>query len=86
MRVICIDDSNLPKGAEVKAGQDYEVQDDFNNLLDQRTFILKGIVNEGMTDMGMQWRGYKAERFSPLSDEAVEFSEVEGVEIEEYVL
>lgn len=83
MKVICTNDSNLPEGAELVKGKQYEVEDQFNNHLDQRTFIIKGINNSGRTKFGMVWEGYKAERFQQLSDSTVE----EMVEhLENYVL
>lgn len=62
-KVVCINDKNLPPGAEVSEGKEYEVMEVFNNMLDQRTYILKGICNHGYTIKGMFWRGYRAERF-----------------------
>ena len=63
MEVICIDDSNQPEGANVVKGTAYEIEDQFNNALDQKVFIIKGVNNWGHTKLGMKWIGYKAERF-----------------------
>lgn len=66
--VICIDDENLPLGAHVIEGQEYEVEYEYINNLDQRVYIIKGIINEGTTKWGMRWMGYKANRFAILDD------------------
>lgn len=76
MKVICIDDKNLPQGAEVVEGQEYIVERSFVNFLDQRVYIVKGIKNFGITKFGMTWSGYRAERFVPLSLETVEVEEL----------
>lgn len=67
-KVICKNDKNLPEGAFVKENEEYEVENEYINALDQRVYIIKGAVNEGITKMGMQWRGYNSNRFS-LTDE-----------------
>lgn len=62
-KVICINDKNLPEGAEVVEGKEYTVLETFNNQFDQRVLILEGINNKGRTKMGLAWLGYRAERF-----------------------
>lgn len=73
--VICIDDKNLPTGANVVEGKEYEVESEYLNSLDQRVYIIKGVKNEGTTKWGMLWTGYRSERFSTL--ESVEIVEKE---------
>jgi len=75
MRVMCIDDSKLPQGASVKEGNEYEVIEQYVNAMDQRVYIIKGIVNEGRTQLGLHWIGYRAERFINLSEKVVEVYE-----------
>lgn len=65
-KVVCIDDKNLPQGAKVVEGQEYEVIHEYINGLDQRVYILKGAVNEGTTKLGMHWIGYRSTRFATL--------------------
>jgi len=73
--VTCINDKNLPLGAHIVEGQEYEVENEYLNALDQRVYIIKGAVNEGTTKWGMRWIGYDAMRFS--SQENVEIKERE---------
>jgi hypothetical protein len=73
--VTCINDKNLPLGAHIVEGQEYEVENEYLNALDQRVYIIKGAVNEGTTKWGMRWIGYDAMRFS--SQESVEIKERE---------
>jgi hypothetical protein len=72
MNVLCIDDKNLPQGASVKEGTEYEVIEQYINAMEQRVYIIKGIVNEGRTQFGLHWIGYRAERFIPLTEKTVE--------------
>lgn len=74
-KVTCINDKNLPLGAHVVEGQEYEVEKEYLNALDQRVYIIKGAVNEGTTKWGMRWIGYDAMRFS--SQESVGIVEKE---------
>jgi hypothetical protein len=62
-KVICIDDKNLPQGAKVVKDKEYEVENEFVNALEQRVYIIKGITNKGRTTLGMEWYGYRADRF-----------------------
>jgi hypothetical protein len=73
--VTCINDKNLPLGARIVEGQEYEVENEYLNALDQRVYIIKGAVNEGTTKWGMRWIGYDAMRFS--TQESVEIKERE---------
>jgi hypothetical protein len=75
--VKCINDQNLPQGAKVIKGKVYEVEQEYINALDQRVYIIRGIVNDGMTKMGMRWIGYDAMRF-------VETEESPAIEAREY--
>ena len=71
MRVLCIDDSNLPEGANVVEGREYAVIASYANKLDQNVYIIGGAVNEGRTKLGMIWKGYRAERFIQLQREVM---------------
>jgi hypothetical protein len=74
-KVVCINDKNLPLGANVVEGQEYEVTAEFANALDQRVYIIKDVVNKGTTKWGMKWFGYDAMRFSDLESLEVEEKE-----------
>jgi hypothetical protein len=73
--VTCINDKNQPLGANVVEGQEYEIESEYINALDQRVYIIKGAINEGTTKWGMRWIGYDAVRFS--TQETVEIEEKE---------
>jgi hypothetical protein len=74
-KIICINDQNLPSGAKIVEGKEYEVEHEYLNALDQRVYIIKGAVNEGTTKWGMRWVGYNATRFS--TQESLEVKEKE---------
>ena len=74
--VFCINDKELPLGANVVEGKEYEVEHEYINHLDQRVFIIKGIINEGTTKWGMQWIGYNANRFATLDNVEIEEKEL----------
>lgn len=80
-KVICINDSNLPLGANVVKNEHYEVESEYVNALEQRAYIIKGVNNKGRTKLGMDWRGYNANRFATLEDFVLENSEVEKREL-----
>ena len=67
-KVICINDKDLPLGAHVVEGQEYEVEYEYINGYEQRAFILKDTVNEGTTKWGVHWVGYNARRFAVLDN------------------
>jgi hypothetical protein len=67
-KVVCVNDKNLPEGACVVAGEEYIVENEYHNMLDQRVYIIRGITNEGVTKMGMRWIGYDATRFRVTED------------------
>ena len=69
--VVCKDDTNLPQGAYVVFNEEYEVEEEFINALDQRVYMLKNAVNEGITKLGMKWRGYRADRFRVVESNSV---------------
>jgi hypothetical protein len=75
MKVLCIDDSKLPLGAEIKEGSMYKVTEQFVNGFDQKTYYLQGVVNKGRTKFGLPWNGYKAERFIVIDNESAELTE-----------
>ena len=64
--VKCVNDKNLPLGAQLNKGTIYEVDNEYLNALDQRVYIIKGVPNEGMTKLGMRWIGYDALRFTEV--------------------
>jgi hypothetical protein len=65
-KVICVNDKNLPQGANVIKNEEYEIINEYVNALDQRVYIIKGAINEGTTKWGMRWIGYDALRFKTL--------------------
>lgn len=76
-KVICINDSNLPLGANIVKNEHYFVKDEYVNALEQRAYIIKGVCNKGRTKLGMDWKGYNANRFTILEDFTLENSEAE---------
>ena len=62
--VTCVNDKNLPDGAMLTEGKEYEVESEYVNFLDQKVYIIKGVPNSGRTKLGMVWKGYNADRFS----------------------
>lgn len=71
-KVVCINDRKQPEGGELVEGKEYKVERDFINNFDQRTFVIAGINNYGMTKLGMRWYGYDANRFADLDALATE--------------
>jgi len=76
-KVICIDDKKQPIGAELVKGTEYEVEYSYVNGYDQICYIIKGIVNEGRTQYGLPWSGYRSDRFADVEDISIEEKEVE---------
>ena len=72
-KVVCINDKNLPQGAEVVNGKEYYVVNEFVNTFDQRVFIISGIANKGTTTLGLNWLGYCSTRFADLDDITIEY-------------
>lgn len=70
MEVLCINDANLPPGAEIAEGKTYKVTDVFTNNLDQKVYYLSGINNKGRTKFGLPWNGYRADRFMTIGSES----------------
>tara|TARA_R110000744_G_scaffold15913_1_gene44012 strand:+ start:4258 stop:4506 length:249 start_codon:yes stop_codon:yes gene_type:complete len=75
-KVICINDKNLPPGAVVVKDKEYTVVNEYVNFLDQRVYILQGIVNEGRTKLGLEWTGFDAKRFADVDKVVNEKKEV----------
>jgi len=71
--VTCVNDKNLPDGAKLTEGKEYEIESEYVNFLDQKVYIIKGIPNSGRTKLGMVWKGYNADRFT--ENEKVSISE-----------
>ena len=65
-KVVCINDKQLPAGAEVIEGEIYVVREAFVNSCDQRAYMLVGVRNLGRTKYGLPWQGYNAERFETV--------------------
>ena len=80
-KVICIDDSNQPLGANAVKNEHYFVEEEYVNALEQRVYIIKGLNNKGRTKFGMEWKGYNANRFATLEDSVLENSEVNKKEL-----
>ena len=79
-KVVCINDKNLPQGAEVVNGREYYVVDEFVNNFEQRVFIISGITNKGTTRLGLNWLGYCSTRFADLDDISIEW-EAENIRV-----
>lgn len=77
MRVVCINDKNLPQGAEVVEGREYTVVKTMVNIYDEIAYIIAGVNNEGVTKFGLKWTGYKANRFAKLDDVKIKETERE---------
>ena len=71
-KLTCINDKKLPEGANVVNGREYYVLDEFINAFEQRTYIVSGVNNEGMTKNGLRWKGYCASRFADLDSLSLE--------------
>ena len=65
-KVVCINDKQLPIGAEVVEGQIYTVRESFINGFDQRVYLLVGVRNKGRTKFGLPWNGYRSDRFEDV--------------------
>jgi hypothetical protein len=76
-RVVCINDKNLPEGASVKEGEEYAVELEYINGFDQKVYIISGAVNSGTTKMGMNWVGYRSERFKETENYSISKKEYE---------
>jgi hypothetical protein len=63
-KVVCINDIKQPEGGELIEGKEYEVEEEFTNNYEQKTFVIAGINNYGMTKMGMRWYGYNSNIFA----------------------
>lgn len=66
MKVVCVNDKNLPQGAEVIEGVEYTVEKTMINIYDEVVYIIAGVNNHGVTKFGLKWTGYKANRFEKL--------------------
>ena len=80
-QVVCINDKNMPEGAAVVKGREYNVVEEFVNNYDQRVYIIEGIANDGTTKMGLRWVGYDAARFAEpetLMEESYEHAYAEA--------
>ena len=73
--VVCINDKNLPEGAEVIEGKEYPVLKEYLNMYDQRVYIIGGVNNDGSTKMGLEWTGYDAKRFADLESTTIKEKE-----------
>jgi len=76
-KVICVDDTQLPPGAEIKEGEKYIVRESFINSFDQRAYMLVGVRNLGRTKYGLPWQGYNSLRFEEI--ETIEKESVESI-------
>ena len=75
-KVICIDDKNLPTGAEIVEGEVYIVRESFVNSFDQRAYMLNGVRNLGRTRFGLPWQGYRSDRFEIIEGKEEEQEQV----------
>ena len=75
-KVVCINDKQLPIGAEVAEGQIYTVRKTFINGFDQIVYLIVGVRNNGRTKYGLPWYGYRSDRFDVIEDVKKEQKEV----------
>jgi len=81
MKVLtCINDKNLPPGANVVNGKEYVILHQYPNVFDQIVYIVEGINNEGKTKYGFAWKGYCSTRFADLSN--IQIGSLEKKEIQ----
>ena len=71
-KLTCINDRNLPEGANVVNGREYYILDEFINGYEQRAYIVSGVNNKGTTKNGLRWLGYCASRFADLDSLSLE--------------
>ena len=71
-KLTCINDRNLPEGANVVNGRQYYIIDEFINGYEQRAYIVSGVNNKGTTKNGLRWLGYCASRFADLDSLSLE--------------
>ena len=77
MAKVCVNAKNLPQGATLTEGKEYEFEWEGKNLTGEDVVYLVGEVNEGTTAMGFPWRGYKRSRFrdtEKVYEKEVEFN------------
>ena len=75
-KVRCINDKNMFAGANIKHGDEYIVTEEFMNNWGQKTYILEGVNNGGVTPKGLTWRGYDSIRFSDFTKDKIENKEL----------
>lgn len=76
MAQICINAKNLPQGATLIEGKEYEFEWVGRNLTGEDVVYLVGEVNEGTTAIGFPWKGYKRSRFRDTEKTYTEEKEV----------
>tara|TARA_R110000824_G_scaffold219922_1_gene406918 strand:- start:1438 stop:1695 length:258 start_codon:yes stop_codon:yes gene_type:complete len=79
MRVICINDKNLPLGANVVKDKEYSVLEKFINSYDQIVYIISGVTNKGTTRFGLPWEGYAGIRFALAKPDEKKEKEEQGI-------
>ena len=75
--ITCINDKNLPEGANITKDQEYVVISSRVNNYGQKIVFLVGVVNNGTTSKGLEWNGYDAKRFGVPTNESIEEEEEE---------
>jgi hypothetical protein len=73
--VTCINDKKLPEGASLTKDKEYEIEREFINPFGQKTYLVCGIRNEGITPRGLHWYGFAAERFAVKTKDKIEVEE-----------
>jgi hypothetical protein len=74
--VTCINDKNLPEGADVVKGREEIIISSRMNTYGQKIVFLVGRTNNGTTSKGLEWNGYDATRFADPTAESIEEEEV----------
>lgn len=78
-KVVCINADRLPEGANLIKWEEYLIEREFINELEQKVFIISGINNKGTTKLGMRWHGYRADRF--ISPDLLDPTSMESEEL-----
>lgn len=85
-KVVCIDDSRIVKGAEIKCGEIYTIKDMFEQDGTLGLFFYE--INNGAIRGYPNFWGYSAKRFRPVDDmwsDDILSKIIEEVETEELV-
>lgn len=63
MKVLCVNDKNLPEGANIVAGKSYTPVKKVVDSFGTPAYLLKEVESEGNTGNGLFWYGFACSRF-----------------------